>query len=192
MRKLLLAAFLLVTPAASAQDFNRFGLTTADIKRLTERPTTWLAALEQANQGGKTSEVADLRALMAAKPVPIGGAEEIAGNWRCRMIKVGGILPLTPYGFFKCRITGKGDRAALEKITGSQRSEGVLLRQDPTSFVFRGVGYTDFTPKKLYGTSPETDEVGLLYRIAPDRLRVEFPAPYHESKYNVMELVRSK
>lgn len=190
--RLLAIVPLLLASATAAQAFDRFGLTPSDVERLTARPTAWLAAFGEASQGGKPHDLAALRAIMGAKPLPIRDVRELAGAWRCRMIKVGGLLPITPYGFFNCRIAGSGDSASFEKLTGSQRSAGDLLRRDAVSFVFRGVGYTDFVPRRPYGTEPGSDEVGLLFRIAADRLRIEFPAPRHESRYNVMELVRSR
>lgn len=150
-----------------------------------------LSATEQA-EGGKQADLILLRRLMAAKPLLIGDAREIAGTWRCRMIKVGGLLPLTPYGFFNCRITGQGDRAQLEKSSGSQRTAGDLLRLEATTFVYRGVGYTDYVPRRPYGKVEKNDEVGLLFRIGRDHLRLELPAPHYESTNNVMEFVRRR
>lgn len=191
MRLFFIASLLLVPSAAPAQDFTRAGLTPADVTRLNERPATLLAALEEAN-GGAAKELASLRSVLAPKPMPVSDIRELAGAWRCRMIKVGGLLPLTPYGFFECRIAAAGDSATFAKTTGSQRTTGELIRADAATFIYRGVLTVNDDKPGAYGASAETDDVGLLYRIGPDRLRIEFPAPFHESKYNVMELVRKK
>lgn len=185
----LLGICALALPSA-AQDF-RFGLTDFDVKRLREQPATLNMALDEAKTHDNTKELRTLQALMAATPLPIADARDLAGKWRCRMMKVGGsLLPLVIYGFFECRIDGSGREAKFEKVTGSQRSAGDLIRQDDSTFVFRGVGYTDYTPRKPYGDGPDSDEVGLVRRLGPNRLRIEFPAPQRESRYNVMELVR--
>jgi hypothetical protein len=150
-------------------------------------------ALEEAKAHTNAQELRALQTLMSAAPTPIADARDLAGKWRCRVMKFGGdLLPLVIYGFFECRIDGSGREAKFEKTTGSQRSAGDLIRLDDKAFVFRGVGYTDYTPRKPYGEGPESDQVGLVRRLDPNRLRIELPAPHYESRYDVIELVRRK
>lgn len=192
MRFAALIVLATVAGPARAEEFDRFGLTASDAKRLTERAAARREALAEADKGAAAGELASLQSLLAAPPQPIGNARELAGEWRCRTIKVGGLLPLTPYGFFNCRITVSGEQARLVKITGSQRTQGDLIRYDRETFLYRGVNSTDFTKATRYGEDPDQDEIGLLYRLGRDRLRLETPWPMQESKYNVMEFVRRK
>jgi hypothetical protein len=148
--------------------------------------------MAEAEEAGKPKDLALLRALMSAKPMPIVNASELVSRWRCRVIKIGGILPLNRYDFFNCLIRGQGDGGTFEKASGSQRTAGDLLRLDPESFIYRGAGFSSFDARKPYGSGPDTDQVALLYRIGNGRLRMEFPAPRYESKYDVMELVRAR
>jgi hypothetical protein len=190
---ILIALSALLAPPASAQNFERFALTPPDVKRLTEQKVQRAKALDEAKAAENPKELQTLRDLMAVAALPITDAKELAGNWRCRVVKVGGkILPLVGYPFFNCKITGSGNEAQFQKLSGSQLSAGTLLRLDAKTFVFRGVAYIYDRKPKPYGDGPETDLVGLTYRLAPDRLRLEFPAPYYESSYDVMELVRRK
>ncbi|MBI3433848.1 MAG: DUF4893 domain-containing protein [Proteobacteria bacterium] len=178
--------------ASLAQDAGKFALTATDAAKIAQRAQHLRDALAQASQGGRPREVAVLRTLLDAPARPLPDLAAIAGDWRCRTIKVGGLLPLTPYGFFRCRIGGRGEDGTLEKLTGSQRTAGELKRFDATAFIYTGVGFTDYVARRRYGAGPQFDEVALLMRVGEDRLRMEFPAPYYESKYNVMEFVRRR
>jgi hypothetical protein len=190
---ILIALSTLLAPPASAQNFERFGLTPPDVERLTEQKAQLAKALDEAKAAENPKELQTLREFMAVAALPIADAGELAGNWRCRVFKVGGkILPLVTYPYFNCKIAGSGNEARFQKLNGSQLSAGTLLRLDNKAFLFRGVAYIYDQKPKPYGEGPETDLVGLAHRLGPDRLRLEFPAPYYESSYDVMELVRRK
>ncbi len=188
-----IAGFLLLAQPVAAQDFSRFGLTPDDVKRLTEHSTMRAKALEEAKAHREQTEYLTLRTLMDEATQPIADARELSGRWRCRVTKVGGtLLPVVRYDFFECRIEGRGNEAKYEKLTGSQRNTGTLRRLDGKIFVFRGTGYIAGDKPKPYGSGPKIDEVGLLFRLDPDRLRLEIPTPAYESRYDVVELVRRK
>jgi hypothetical protein len=113
------------------------------------------------------------------------------GDYRCRTIKLGGLLPLVAYGFFDCRISDGGTR--IDKLTGSQRFSGSLATTETTLFYQGALHYGDEQPMD-YGADPERDQVGCLYRVgeAPRRYRLELPRPQFESTHDVIELVRVK
>jgi hypothetical protein len=189
---LLVATTLLAQPAA-AQNYDRFGLTPNDVKRLSEHKAPRAQALDEAKATKNPKELETLNALMVLPPLPIADARELTGEWRCRSLQIGGnILPLAIYGYFNCKITGSGAEARFQKMTGSQLSRGDFIRLDEKTFVFRGVFHIYDRKPETYGAGPKTDLTGLVYRVAPDRLRIELPAPYYESRYDVMELVRRK
>jgi hypothetical protein len=122
--------------------------------------------------------------------------ERLAGNWRCRTIKVGEILVV--YSWFKCRIAATADGLRLEKISGSQRLSGALYPDGPTRLVLLGAGTVNDEPPVPYSAlaragepaDPDADMVGVLTQPTPDRLRIVFPFPRYESIYDVMELKR--
>lgn len=111
------------------------------------------------------------------------------GDYRCRTIKLGGLLPLTAYSFFDCRISGNGTK--IEKLTGSQRFSGELLASQASGRFYRGaLHYGDENPRP-YREDGDRSQVGCLYRIEgkPVRYRLELPFPRFESTHDVIELV---
>lgn len=111
------------------------------------------------------------------------------GDYRCRTIKLGGLLPLTAYSFFDCRISGSGTK--IEKLTGSQRFSGELLASQAGGHFYRGaLHYGDENPRP-YREDGDRSQVGCLYRIEgkPVRYRLELPFPRFESTHDVIELV---
>ncbi len=111
------------------------------------------------------------------------------GAYRCRTIKLGGLLPLTAYSFFDCRISGSGTK--IEKLTGSQRFSGELLASQAGGHFYRGaLHYGDENPLP-YREDGDRSQVGCVYRIEgkPVRYRLELPFPRFESTHDVIELV---
>ena len=111
------------------------------------------------------------------------------GDYRCRTIKLGGLLPLTAYSFFDCTISGSGTK--IEKLTGSQRFSGELLASQAGGHFYRGaLHYGDENPLP-YREDGDRSQVGCLYRIEgkPVRYRLELPFPRFESTHDVIELV---
>lgn len=111
------------------------------------------------------------------------------GDYRCRTIKLGGLLPLTAYSFFDCRISGNGTK--IEKLSGSQRFSGELLAGQAGGHFYRGaLHYGDENPRP-YREDGDRSQVGCLYRIEgkPVRYRLELPFPRFESTHDVIELV---
>lgn len=135
------------------------------------------------------STEADDRALVSALFAP--GTEPIEtipdGNYRCRTIKLGGMLPLTAYNYFACRISDGG--TFIEKTSGSQRFTGTFDAADGGLF-YHGVLHYNNDPVGTYGADPGMDQVGCLYKLAgQDVYRLEKPYPLYESLHDVIELV---
>jgi hypothetical protein len=136
-----------------------------------------------------------LRAILDPPDRPVA-FDRLAGNWRCRTVKVGNILVV--YSWFKCRIAATADGLRLEKISGSQRLSGTLYTDGPTRLILLGAGTVNDDPPVPYSAlagegaavDPDADMVGVLTQLAPDRLRIVFPFPHYESIYDVMELKR--
>ncbi len=114
------------------------------------------------------------------------------GNYRCRTIKLGGLLPLTVYGYFNCTVSADGTR--IDKTTGSQRFSGSLEPGGDALFYRGALHYGDEQPID-YDADAERNQVGCLYSVAgdgPRRYRLELPSPLFESTHDVIELVPVK
>lgn len=192
------AVLSLAAGSASAQPFGspdwRVSILPADEARLEELDDAWAEGLQEARAAGHARDLAALGTLtqpQAALPRP----HPAPGDYRCRTIKLGsqgeGGLAYVGYGWFRCRVelTPGGD-LNLSKTTGSQRPVGTLLPHDERSLIFLGsLGLgTDRAPG--YGASPETDLVGVMERVGPQRWRLALPRPYAESDIDLIELSR--
>ncbi len=62
-----------------------------------------MSALREA-EAGSAEDLAVLKAALAGDPLSFSGVDPV-GNWNCRVIKLGGLLPLTVYPQFRCTIS---------------------------------------------------------------------------------------
>lgn len=185
-----LAACLLLTVAspALADGVVQKLITSADKDRLARYEETRNAALNEAKAGSP----ADTRLLegVLARPLVAFSDKDLTGNWRCRTIKAGGPGALVVYGWFRCKVTDDGSGWVLEKTTGSQRTRGRLYDDGAKRAIYLGSFYVAGEPAPKYGSGPKTDQVGYAFRTGPDSWRIELPAPYYESKLDILELRR--
>jgi hypothetical protein len=114
----------------------------------------------------------------------------MTGNWQCRTIKAGGLGALVIYDWFKCKVTDDGSGWRLQKISGSQRTTGAFYDENDKRLIYLGSFFVDGDPVKPYGSGPESDQVGYAFRTGPAEWRIEFPAPYYESKLDILEFRR--
>jgi hypothetical protein len=131
------------------------------------------------------------KALQADQAVPV-----LAGEWWCRMIKAGGLLPVTAYSPFRCRMTTYG---GFEKLTGSQRTKGQIYR-DGDRLVYLGTGFIAGDMPPDYAELPEQadiqadpqrlPEVGVVEMVSRTKGRILFPSPQLESRFNILLLTR--
>lgn len=163
-------------------------ITPADKVRLDKYDETRKAALAEA-KAGDPNDVKQLDALLA-KPLVAFSDKDLTGNWQCRTIKAGETSPLVIYAWFKCKVTDDGSGWRLEKTTGSQRTKGRFFDESTKRAIYLGVGYVNSDPAKPYGSGPKTDQVGYAFRTGASEWRIEFPAPYYESKLDIIEFKR--
>lgn len=161
-----------------------------DGKRLDAYEAARASALHEARAGGDKADLEVLEEVLKGEPLSVRSGFDPRGDWRCRTIKVGGLLPLVVYGWFKCRITDDGSGWRLEKVTGSQRVTGRFFDDGETSMIFVGAGHYDYEKPRAYGDDPEQDDVAYVFRPAKNRLRLELPLPKHESKLDILDLRR--
>ncbi|OQM77660.1 DUF4893 domain-containing protein [Pseudaminobacter manganicus] len=163
-------------------------MTPADKTRLENYEQTREAALKEA-EAGDPAAIRTLDTVLSKPPVAFSD-QDLTGNWRCRTIKIGGDTKLIVYDWFKCRVTDDGSGWQLTKSTGSQRTEGRLYDDGEKRAIYLGSFHVADEPIKPYGSGPKTDQVGYAFRSGPDKWRIEFPAPYYESKLDILELTR--
>jgi hypothetical protein len=165
-------------------------MTAADKARLASFDKVRAEAIAEAQKGGSKEDVATLDAILAGKTLAFSEGFDFTGNWQCRTVKLGGNLPLTVYGWFKCRISDDGSGWKLDKLTGSQRTAGAFYTDSDTRLTYLGVLYYGDEKPKKYGSDPDRDQVAYVVRPGENRVRLEFPSPKYESKLDILELRR--
>lgn len=163
-------------------------ITQPDRERMSQFDSSRVRALGEA----LLSTNANDRAILSALFTPAVEAIETMpdGDYRCRTVKLGGLLPLTPYGYFACRVSEEGTR--IEKTSGSQRFTGTLTPTPGALFYHGALHYND-DPALAYGDDPDMNQVGCVYKIEYlDIYRLELPHPLYESSHDVIELIAAQ
>ncbi|MCZ0961665.1 DUF4893 domain-containing protein [Paracoccus benzoatiresistens] len=189
-------ACLLPTAGLSQQLADGTPIHADDGRRLAEYHAAAGEALLDAFSGGDPADLATLAGVLRGDPLPPEGARAVMpGDWSCRVIKMGRLLPITVYQPFRCRI---GSDGSLEKLTGSQRTKG-QIHQDGERLVYLGTGfiagdtpppYADLPPFSAGSDPQRVPELGVVEMIDENRGRVMFPDPHLESRFNVLALSR--
>ncbi|WP_246737442.1 DUF4893 domain-containing protein [Nordella sp. HKS 07] len=186
---IVLALFASATAAGAEGKIDKL-MTAGDKTRLAAFEKARAEAIAEAKNGGTPNDIATLDAILAGKPLSFSGSYDMTGTWQCRTVKLGGRPALTIYGWFKCRVTDDGSGWRLEKLTGSQRTSGAFYTESDTRLTYIGAfHYADEKPRH-YGTDPDRDEVAYAIRAGDRRVRLEFPLPKYESKFDIIELKR--
>jgi hypothetical protein len=190
---LALGALLVATPALAGWQQQA---APADIDRLAQLPAIRAHAIHAAESWRGQGDLGALRRVMAAegRTVP---ARALTGAWRCREIKLGGISPYIVYkDWFRCSIRPARGGLLFRKLTGTQRTQGILYPQDG-AWVYLGASSAKNEPWHRYsGRAPSLgatvtpdDQIGVLTGIGDNHLRLEIPAT-QESLLDVIELRR--
>lgn len=160
------------------------------------------AALRQVFATGSDEDVALATAAFRGAAITDADPQALAGDWSCKMTKLGGQLPVVAYPPFKCKVTTENGALKFEKLTGSQRTSGTIYRDDgPDGFrlVYLGSTFVDGDQPKAYADFPaQVDpsatevlpDVGLVEITGNNTARIVFPQPYKESYVNVLTLTR--
>lgn len=173
----LMATVLLAPAAATAQE-----------------ASGWRSQAMSETQGASSEDQSAIHSIMDAQASGTGG---VAGEWRCRSMKLGGMTPAMVYRWFRCRIWEQGGSLHFEKVTGTQRMFGTLYPEDGR-YSYRGASSAKGEPLHRYSgggasygaaRTPD-DQEGYLEMLADGRARIEIPHPVQESDYDVIELRR--
>lgn len=164
-----------------------------DLERARKWRTAWVRALAKARAGGHSAEIAR-EGILLEPDSALRGVAPPAGDYRCRVIKVGGqgegLLDYVAYPQFDCRISAGAGPMDFVKLTGSQRPVGRLFADGDRRMIFLGtLQLGDERGILRYGHDRQRDMIGLLERIGERRWRLAFPYPAFESMLDVVELV---
>jgi hypothetical protein len=185
---LALAGLWLATPALAEGSFPN-DLSAFDQRRLERFSSIRQEAVAAARAGGKPDDVAVLNQVLKGQGASLPPVR-LAGDWRCRVLKLGGNPALVVYADFKCRITDDAAGLRLDKLTGSQRTSGVFYDVGGKRLGYAGAeAWADEKPLR-YGLDLQRDQVGYLVPISADRMRLELPLPLRESRFDILELRR--
>ncbi len=167
--------------------------TSADRERLRGWRDAWTEALAAARGAGQSKAIAAQGALFDPDRA-LAGARLPAGDYRCRVFKLGAKAPgnrdFSTYPAFRCRVDPEGKLLSLYKIGGSQRPVGLVFDDGSYRQVFLGTMMLGDETKPLdYGHYASRDMAGIIERIGPKRWRLVLPRPQFESLLDVVELV---
>ncbi|MCG7360640.1 DUF4893 domain-containing protein [Roseomonas sp. ACRSG] len=185
---LALAGMLVVGPALADGSFPN-DLSAFDQGRLERFDTVRREAIAAARARGKPADVAVLNQVMKGQAAALPAARMV-GEWRCRILKLGGTPPLVVYADFKCRIADDTEGLRLEKITGSQRTSGLFYDIEGRRLGYAGAEAWGNERPLQYGQDMQRDQVGYLVPLSADRMRLELPLPMRESRFDILELRR--
>lgn len=181
-------ALLIAAPAHATGEILDI-VTMHDQARLLNHAAAREAAVAHARAAGAPGDVAQMEKLLAAPHLSFDGFN-MRGDWQCRVMKLGGLADLVVYPWFRCRVSDDGSGWRLAKLTGSQRTVGRFFTDSDTSLTYLGSGSVNDEPAPPYGSGPESDQAGHAFRTGRNAWHIEFPSPYYESLFDILELRR--
>lgn len=185
-----LLALLACAGAAHADGSLPRTITARDQQRLAGFDEARAAALAAARAGGARADVAALEAALAGGSLGFGDGYDMAGEWRCRAMKLGRAVPLVVHGWFRCVVADDGSGWRLAKTGGSQRMSGRFFTVDDRKLVYLGAMHYAAEAPSAYGRDAERDQVAIVVRPDRDRVRLEFPSPVFDSMFDILEMRR--
>lgn len=163
----------------------------ADAERLARFDEARSAALAAALRHPDAALRAEFGRMMDGEPRTLRDGFDAAGDWQCRIGRVGADGALALFPWYRCRIDDDGAGWRLRTLEGSERTEGRFYDQGERAMVYLGALGTPSAPAPRYGEQPSRDQVALAVRPGPDRLRLEFPRASAMVPFEVIELRRA-
>jgi hypothetical protein len=153
-----------------------------------------LARIDEARAKG-LSEAGDVPAAREALDAQASSGS-VAGAYRCRTIKLGGMARAVVYSWFHCRVKAYAGGLMFEKTGGTQRMAGRLYAEGD-SYVYLGASWVKGEQPHHYSGSGASvgaqatpdDHIGRLTATSYGA-RLELPYPVQESTFDVIELRR--
>ena len=167
--------------------------TEADRKRIRSWRTAFTTALDRARASGHGAEISREGALLDPDAA-IPGVEIPAGDYRCRVIKLGAQAAnageYTAYPAFSCNVSDEGAVFSFTKLSGSQRPVGLIFDNDNYRKIFLGTMMLGDERRALdYGRDAKRDMAGAVEKVGAKRWRLILPYPSFESMMDVIELI---
>jgi Domain of unknown function (DUF4893) len=194
--KLAIAALAVVTLTGTAKADWHDQITRYDVHRLDHLEQSRAQALKEAQRRGGTGDIRAVQRLFAPEPRSVP-ERVLAGTWRCRQVKLGGMTGYYVFDWFRCRITRVNGQLWFEKA-GTQRMAGYLYPQQGM-WIYLGAQSARGEPIHRYsgqaasvgGRVDPDDQAGVLVGIGNNHLRLDLPQPAtQESDFDAIELVR--
>lgn len=169
--------------------------TDQDRARVAALDQMWGLALDQARAGSFAGEIEHAGAELDPKAGVAGRIQPTPGDYACRLYKLGqkqggqGVAYVT-YPDFRCSVdlTPGGD-LVLTKLTGSQRTKGLIYPDNDRRGIFIGAqAWGEERDWPAYGEINDRDQIGVVERIGPKSWRVMFPQPRQDSLLDVLVL----
>lgn len=164
-------------------------ITKADSARLERYESARDTALSEARGNGSPEAVATLEDILSRPKLSFDGFD-MTGDWQCRTIKAGDLVPVVIYDWFRCRVADHGAGWELVKLSGSQRTAGRFFDDGEDRLIYLGTYFVAGAQPPSYGTNPAADQVGYVFRSGDEHWRIEFPWPARESRLDILEFRR--
>ncbi len=194
--RLFAAAILLIGTAAPSFAGWQDNITPYDRQRLADLETARALGLGAADAGASPEDRAAIHGVLDAAAGPIS-AQELTGNWRCRLMKLGGLEPAIVYTWHDCRFTSTSKGLFFEKLSGTQRFSGYADEDGARFILLAGTSVRDEKQRPYSGggigfgaSATPNDHVGVISSIGDRHARIELPLPVIESLFDVIELQR--
>lgn len=164
-----------------------------DEAQVDEWQTSLVTAVLAARENGEGDLYARDPALYSPDVMPDQRSLS-AGDYSCASIQIdkgsapgGGYYAYPP---FRCRVTVEDGVRVFEKLTGSQRTRGVIYdAPDVMGDVYLGTANNDQTADyEPYGTSVGTSESAVIHSLGDGRFRMIFPGHLNGGSIEILEI----
>jgi len=194
--RLFAAVLLLIGSAAPSFAGWQDNITSYDRQRLADLDQARALGLSAADAGASPEDRNAAHGVLDAVAGPIS-AQELTGDWRCRLMKLGGLEPAIVYTWHNCRFTSTSKGLFFEKLSGTQRFSGYADADGVRMILLAGTSVRDEKQRPYSGGSEgfgasatPNDHVGVISSVGDRRARIELPLPVIESLFDVIELQR--
>lgn len=148
------------------------------------------AALAAATAEADAAAGATLAQVLAGQALSFDDGYDPSGDWRCRFLKLSGKPTVTVYDRFSCQIFDDGAGWVIRKTEGSERTMGRLYRLSEDRLLYLGARHAADEAPIWFGEDRSRNQIAILTRLDDGRLRLEFPAPLGETRFDILEFVR--
>ena len=182
-------------PAASAADDQeqatdwRRVAVLPDRDRLRRLRIAWVEGIRLAYAKGAGPAVR-AEGVLLDPDVALSGPIPPAGDYHCRVLKMGGVPGFVVLPPVSCRVTtATGGALAFSMLGKTQRTAGRIFADTDIRGVFLGALAMPEERRVLaYGRDTSRDMVGVVRRVGDKKWRIAFPYPRFESTLDVIEL----